>query len=353
MFLCQIIFITFRTGENRVKSTKRLISAALVVVFSLSLSACNMVAKTPEAIAKSTVAKVNGEKITRGELDGDPQLAQVTAQLKSQYGDNYASNSDAQATLKDQKGQLLDQLITEKLLLQKAKELKLVPDDATLTKETNSKYDEIKKAYGNDTTAFTNSLKSAGFTEASLKAYLKNQIIISKVADNVTKNVKVDDAKIKEYYNGHQTEFTEQPDTMDIAHILVKTEDEAKKVKARLDKGEKFADVAKEVSIDTGSKASGGDLGTVNYVNSGLDPQFMAAAMALKAGQISGPVQTQFGYHIIWVKTKNEYPVKPFDSVKETIKGNLLNNAKQSAFSAKIDEWKKAAKITKYDKNLI
>jgi foldase protein PrsA len=345
--------ITFRTGENRVKNTKKLISAALVVVFSLSLSACNMVAKTPEAIAKSAVAKVNGEKITRGELDANPQLAQVITQLKSQYGDNYASNSDAQATLKDQKGQILDQMITEKLLLQKAKELKLIPDDATLTKETNSKYDEIKKVYSNDATAFANALKSAGFTDASLKEYLKNQVIISKVSDYVTKDVKVDEAKIKEYYNSHQTEFTEQPDTMDVAHILVKTQDEANKVKARLDKGEKFADVAKEVSTDTGTKDKGGDLGTVNYVNSGLDTQFMAAAMALKAGQISAPVQTQFGYHIIWVKKKTEYPVKPYDSVKETIKSNLLNDAKQSAFSSKIDEWKKAAKITKYDKNLI
>ena len=214
--------ITFRTGENRVKNTKKLISAALVVVFSLSLSACNMIAKTPEAIAKSAVAKVNGEKITRGELDANPQLAQVITQLKSQYGDNYASNSDAQATLKDQKGQILDQMITEKLLLQKAKELKLIPDDATLTKETNSKYDEIKKVYSNNSTAFSNALKSAGFTETSLKEYLKNQVIMSKVSDNVTKDVKVDEAKIKEYYNSHQTEFTEQPDTMDVAHKLVK-----------------------------------------------------------------------------------------------------------------------------------
>ena len=78
--------------------------------------------------------------------------------------------------------------------------------------------------------------------------------------------------------------YTEKPNQIHLAHILVKTEDEAKKVKDRLDKGEDFAKVAKEVSTDPGSKDKGGDLGTVPYVNSGFDATFMAAAIALKEG---------------------------------------------------------------------
>ena len=126
-----------------------------------------------------------------------------------------------------------------------------------------------------------------------------------------------------------------------------------KKIKQRLDKGEDFAKVAKEASTDPGSKDKGGDLGTVPYVDSGMDATFMAAAIALKEGTISAPVQTQFGYHIIKTIKKEEYPAKSFESVKAEIKKQLEDQEKQSVVSKKVEEWKKAAKITKYDENLV
>jgi parvulin-like peptidyl-prolyl isomerase len=85
-------------------------------------------------------------------------------------------------------------------------------------------------------------------------------------------------------------------DKVHCAHILVKTETEAKTVKARLDKGEKFAAIAKQVSLCSSGK-KGGDLGT--FTRGKMVKEFEKAAFSLEKGQISGPVKTQFGYHII------------------------------------------------------
>jgi parvulin-like peptidyl-prolyl isomerase len=85
-------------------------------------------------------------------------------------------------------------------------------------------------------------------------------------------------------------------DKIHCAHILVKTETEAKNIKIRLEKGEKFGAIAKNVSLCPSAK-NGGDLGT--FTRGKMVKEFEKAAFALEKGQTSGPVKTQFGYHII------------------------------------------------------
>jgi peptidyl-prolyl cis-trans isomerase C len=85
-------------------------------------------------------------------------------------------------------------------------------------------------------------------------------------------------------------------DKVHCAHILVKTETEAKNIKVRLEKGEKFGAIAKNVSLCPSAK-NGGDLGS--FTRGKMVKEFEKAAFALEKGQVSGPVKTQFGYHII------------------------------------------------------
>lgn len=328
---------------------KRFVATVATAIFAISMVGCNMIEKTPEAIAKSTVAKVNGDKITRGELD--EKLAPVIQQLKTQYGTNYSTNDQAKQILDEQKKQALESMITEKVIIQKAKELKIISDESKLDTEASQKFSEIKKAYKKQSD-FTTALKQAGFTESSLKDYLKNQLIMSKVAEYVTKDVKVTDKSIQDYYNQHMTEYTTKPNRTHVAHILLKTEAEAKKVKARIDKGEDFAKVAKEVSQDTGSKAKGGDLGFINYTDQNYDKTFLAAAIALPQGKVSDPIKTQFGYHVIKCIKKEEYPIKKLDQVKSQIKETLLQQGKNDAYTKTIKDWRNSAKVKTYDDNL-
>ncbi|MDW8801674.1 peptidylprolyl isomerase [Clostridium sp. A1-XYC3] len=338
------------------KNIKKLVSTALITMFAFSAVGCNMIEKTPEAIAKSPVAVVNGEKITRGELDKSADMMGVVAQLKQKYGENYDKNDEAKEILKTERQKVVDKMVTEKVIEQKAKELKLMPDESKLKTEVDKQYSDTKQQFESSGAKFDEVLKKEGFTEQSLKdfflAQTRNNEIFKNVTDNLSKDIKIDDKKVGDYYNSNKNQFTEKPNKIHVAHILVKTEDEAKKVKERLDKGEEFGKVAKEVSTDPGSKDKGGDLGTVPYVDSGFDPKFMEAAIALKEGTISGPVQTSFGYHIIKAIKKEEYPVKKLDSVKDQIRKQLEDEEKQKVVSQKIEEWKKAAKIKTYEKNL-
>jgi peptidyl-prolyl cis-trans isomerase C len=117
-------------------------------------------------------------------------------------------------------------------------------------------------------------------------------------------------------------------------HILVATEDEAKEVIQRLKKGEDFAALAKEKSKDT--SAEGGDLGF--FARGQMLKPFEDAAFALEPGQISEPVQTQFGWHVIKVEEKRDQPLPTFDQVKEAIMGQLVQQKAQQVVTGLRDE---------------
>ena len=330
------------------KNVKKIISTALITIFATSLIGCNMIEKTPEGIAKSPVAKVFGTNITRGQVDA--QLVGVIKQLETQYGPSYKTNTDAMTQLTTQKQQVVEGLITEKIVNYKAEELKLTPSEAKINEEINKQLVEIKKSLGTDA-QYKAALASAGLTEAALKARIRPSIVQEALYTETTKNAKTTEAKEKEYYTANPTQFTEKPNTIHVAHILVATQPEAVAIKKRLDAGENFATVAKEKGTDA-TKESGGDLGFVEYNDAKMDPVFMAAALKLKVGTISEPVQSQAGFHIIKSIEKKEYPVKKFEVVKAEVEKILITKEKETLWTAAMTKWQTEAKITKYDKNL-
>jgi len=115
-------------------------------------------------------------------------------------------------------------------------------------------------------------------------------------------------------------------------HILVETEDEAKKVHARVKGGEDFAKVAEELSKDPGSKTDGGDLGF--FAKDRMVEPFAEAAFKMTPGQISDPVKTQFGFHVIKVEEKRTKPVPTFEETREQIDTYLGRKAQQDLILA-------------------
>jgi peptidyl-prolyl cis-trans isomerase C len=128
-------------------------------------------------------------------------------------------------------------------------------------------------------------------------------------------------------------------------HILVQTEKEAKDVLTKLNNGEKFEDIAKQVSLD-GSKDYGGDLGYFSAEE--MVPEFSKAAFALKNGEISQPVKTDYGWHVIKLEDRKQGGAQPFDQVKAGIKAVLMRKKVQDAVS----ELRKEAKIEIIDPDL-
>lgn len=338
------------------KNIKKLVAAMAISVIAVSAAGCNMIEKTPEAIAKTTVAKVGDKKITRGELDNNFQTVLLGKQLEQQYGEKYIENPEAKEMLKEQKKQILDQMTTEEALIQEAEKLKLIPKEEELNKEIDKKIVDYRKEQKlEDDKNYEEMLKGNGLTKESFKEVFRKNIIIEKLHDELMKSVKVEDKEVQDYYNKFKDRYpvkSEDPTKLHIAHILVPTEEEAKEIKAKIDKGEDFAKLAKEHGTDA-TKDKGGDLGTVPVVNSGFDEDFMDGAMQLKNGEISSPVKTQFGYHIIKMIKREEKPAKPLTEVKEQIKNDLLDKKKNDLWTDKLKEIKDKAKINIYEDKLV
>jgi peptidyl-prolyl cis-trans isomerase C len=178
--------------------------------------------------------------------------------------------------------------------------------------------------------------------QKKVEEFKKITLVTELFEKDVMAKAKVSDQEAKDYYDKHKEEFA--PTTqIKASHILVKTEGEAKKVLERLKKGEKFADIAKAVSIDKGSAVNGGELG---YFSKGqMVPEFEKAASSMNIGDISIPVMTQFGYHIIKVTDKKKGAVIEFEKIKDMISQKLSGEKQKEAFEQYITELKKNYKV--------
>ena len=136
---------------------------------------------------------------------------------------------------------------------------------------------------------------------------------------------KVTDDMVKEAYDKEASKV-KTAERVRARHILVASEDEAGQVLARLKKGEKFEDVAKAVSLD-GSKDYGGDLGY--FTAEEMVPEFSKAAFALKPGEISKPIKTNYGWHVIKLEDRKAGGAQPFEQVQGGIRAILLRQEVQ------------------------
>lgn len=162
---------------------------------------------------------------------------------------------------------------------------------------------------------------------------VRNQVMVAiYLRDKIEKTISVSDGDAKKYYTEHKDEFKTK-DQVKARHILVKTEEEAKQLISKLDKGANFGDLAAENSLDPSGKSSKGDLGW--FAHGQMVKPFEAAAFALAKGSYTkSPVQTQFGWHVILVEDKKAEQDLSFDETKEDIK-NFIAQKQQKE---KLDE---------------
>ncbi len=172
--------------------------------------------------------------------------------------------------------------------------------------------------------------------------YKKLTLVGMLLEKEIEEKVKVSDKDVKDYYEAHKAELTAN-NQVRASHILVKTEEEAKKIMDQLKKGGDFAKIAREKSIDTGSAKKGGDLGF--FSRGQMVPEFEKLAFGLKEGEIGGPVKTQFGYHIIKVTGKKEGQVVEFDKVKNLLKQKLVAEKQKDVFDSYVNSLKNVYKI--------
>lgn len=156
-------------------------------------------------------------------------------------------------------------------------------------------------------------------------AYFRQKVLMDEFISRQSKTAATPEAARKLFDDTMKTLKPEEE--VRARHILVEKEDEAKAALARVRKGEDFARVAAELSRDPGSGKEGGDLGY--FTQDRMVPQFAAMAFQLKVGDVSEPVQTQFGWHVIKVEDKRAKPLPKFEDVKAEIETYLVRKAQQ------------------------
>ena len=184
-----------------------------------------------------------------------------------------------------------------------------------------------------------NLLKEQSVTQAQLEQQLRAQMLQDAVQQKVYASIKVSEADLKKYFENpdNASQFQVQ-ESVDARHILVKTKAEADKVRDLLEADSSDANwkkVAKEYSTDPGSKDSGGDLGS--FPKGRMVAPFEDAAFSLEVGEISQPVKTQFGFHVIEVTKKTPGSTQTFDEAKATIEQQLKFQKQATAW----EDWLK------------
>jgi peptidyl-prolyl cis-trans isomerase C len=171
-------------------------------------------------------------------------------------------------------------------------------------------------------------------------AFARNRLLMDSLLANKGKAATNDEAMKKVYEDAAKQISGEQE--VHARHILVETEDEAKAIKAELDKGADFAELAKKKSKDPGA-SDGGDLGF--FTKEQMVPEFSEVAFKLEPGKISDPVKSQFGWHIIKVEEKRNRKPPEFDQVKGQIETYVTRKA-QAEYVGKLRD---GAKIERFD----
>ncbi len=177
---------------------------------------------------------------------------------------------------------------------------------------------------------------------------LKDTLLLGEfVKKEVIDKVNITDQDAKAYFEQNKANLG----SVRISHILVPTEQEANDILAKLKAGQKFSALAKKYSLDPKTKDKGGDLGWVNWAQFG-STSLKDAAFKLKPGEVSGIVQSQFGYHIMKVTDKKPARESDFAGIKDALKEQIAEKKKEDLFKSYIKELRAKAKITQNLQNL-
>lgn len=336
------------------RKIKNIVVAATITAMAFSITGCKMIQKTPEAIQKTVLAKVGNEKITMANVNSELQ-ADIDYLIET-YGENYENTIDN--TLKEQlktaRTQVLEQLVNDKVLITKGTELGYIPSDEELATDIEDEKAKFIEAYGGEE-GLKEALEYYGMTDEKFNSFVENLVKTDKVKEAMVKDVTVSDEEVEKYYNDNINKYTVKAGA-NAKHILFENEEEAQDAKNKIDLGETtFEDLYSqyEANKSKGTKPLSEDLGYVENEQTGYDTDFLAGFKTLKEGEVSAPVKSSFGYHIIKVQgVQTEEKVTPLDEVKDNIKSTLLSEKQNEVYNSTLEQWKKDLNVKLYKDRL-
>lgn len=320
-------------------NTQNKLIALTVVIFIIAIL-ITVNSNRPKGLKEGVVAIVNGVEVSEKEYDKLLNYYLMALRVNYDVTDDTLGKKDEDTgmTLLDSlKMEILDTIIVNQIIADEAEANNIEVDEG----ELQNLYEENHLKLMEEDEDYKKMIKDNNIDEDFIRDQMERSLLSYKYKAFYLDNVEITDETAKTFYNENKERF--HLEEIKARHIVVEEEQLAKDIIKKLELGEDFAELAKEYSTEPGAQETGGDLGyfsrDVNFV-----PEFKEAVFALEIGQISEPVKTEFGYHVITVEDKMEESVE-FEDAKEGIKYSL----KESEFQNHIGGMFEKADIVKKD----
>jgi foldase protein PrsA len=307
--------------SSHIRRNSSLLLLALIAV--LALAGCGGGGTSSADVPDGAVAVVGDKTVTKEEFD--KLIEQQKKSAEAQKQDFPEPGTPEYEALKA--------TVVKGLVEQKEWELEGESMGVKVTdQEVETELDKLKQTYfQGDEQKYSAELAKQGLTDADVRNELRTRILTNKIYEAVIKKVTVSDADIKAYYDKNPTQY-QQPASREVRHILVKTEALAQKLHDQIQGGADFAKLAKKYTQDQASKADGGKFTAFKGRTVAPFDEFVFSA---KTGDLSDPIKTEFGWHIIEVLSAvKPATTTPLDQVKEAIKTTVLQTKQNAAMKA-------------------
>ncbi|MDH3758222.1 MAG: peptidylprolyl isomerase [Gammaproteobacteria bacterium] len=312
------------------------ISMALLLVSAAGLHA--------QGIYPGDAVRVNDETVSNQRFQG------FYTEYRNTKGVAVGARGDQLELLKQLRREAMDLIIEQTLVGQAAEEAGIEADPAEVEKQV----EELRSVFDNDD-GFRMKLQDDGFTEESYRHHIARMISAKIYLDRIRADAwDVSDVELERYYEDNESRLT-LPERVRVRHILLTwkplgTQDDRAAIHKQMEpilervrNGEDFAKLATQFSDDYATKNSGGDTGL--FTRGTMVPAFEDVAFALEPGEISDPVETVFGVHILRLEERSESRLLPLDEVREQLREHVREEKMEIAVQEKIDELRTAADI--------
>jgi parvulin-like peptidyl-prolyl isomerase len=298
---------------------------ALLATLTLALAACG--GGDSGGVPADAIAVVGDDEVPKEDFDG--LLARAQKSYENQKREFPKAGTPE---YQDLKTRAVSFLVQRYRFLQEAEERGIEVSD----EDVQARLDQIKKDnFEDDQKKFDEALEREGLTVEDAKEEVRYQLLQEKLFEDVTNDIEATDEEIQKYYDENKSQFT-QPATRDVRHIVVKSKAKADALRAQLEDGADFAKLARANSTDKGSAKTGGK---IPVQKGSTVPPFDKAAFELDTNEISQPIKTTFGWHIIMpISDVKAEKVQELDEIRDSIAQQLTEERKNKAVEAFLKE---------------
>lgn len=315
------------------RELKRIIAFLVSIILILSLTACGD--KKEDAPADKAIAIVNGQEIMDSEAESFLRIY-----LFFNYGMNVDDPTLDPTMLDKFKFETAANILIDSILIRE-----YLGDEDVMTAEAMDQIDVTISSLRSDETLSVE-LEAMNITDEQISSFYEYMYLTNAFISKVSEEIPVETSEMEQYYEENKADFV-SPASISASHILMgsaahtaEEREAAEKVLERARNGENFADLAKEFSTDTGSKDNGGDLGL--FSKGTMVVPFEEAAFALKNGEISDLVESDYGFHII--KATSD-PIGETQKTFDEVKADILSTLQSENAATKLKELRDSAEI--------